>query len=138
VCRFRCFFCSFAYRYSYCVPVLPQVLLTVRLTDSTECSNSRILLRTPYLLSCASPTFWALFQNALQTEIPELCTRKLCRFYEASLHLPRVTNVKYVKMSVSCPRCRLQPLDSKDRLVVMVLYECCSGTRVDCCAIDYI
>jgi hypothetical protein len=26
---------------------------------------------------------WALFLNAIQTEIPELCTTKLCRFYEA-------------------------------------------------------
>ena len=78
---------------------------------------------TGYLIACTSPTFWALFLNAVQTEIPELCTTKLCRFYEAVPPSPASHELRICKMSVLYPCCPLLPLDRENRLVVMALNE---------------
>jgi hypothetical protein len=76
-------------------------------------NHTRVTKIVGYNIACTSPTFWALFLNAVQTEIPELCTTKLCRFYEAIPPSPASHELRICKMSVWCPCWPLLPLDRR-------------------------
>ncbi len=94
------------------------IVLVIVLIISTSTSTS---ITTS--IACTSPTFWPGFFSAVQTEIPYLCTTKLCRFYEAVPPSPASHELRICKMSVWCPCWPLLPLDRANRLVVMALYE---------------